>query len=246
MQRSRLIVFWLVCLFPALMRAETPDWSIYNALLADHVSTHEAAGITLNWVDYTAMGRDTRYEQLISQVQNFMTSKLASDAERLGFYINVYNIYAIKMVIDHWPLESIKDAGSFFKPVWKKPVGVLDGRMTTLHEIEHDILRKMNEPRIHMAIVCASLSCPDLRKTAFTAGNIDAELEQATQDFLNNTAKGYRVAGDGIIISKIFDWFDDDFESSGGVTGFLARYVELPSEQPGIDYLDYNWQLNGE
>ncbi len=246
MRRSRLVVFWLVCLFPALLRAETLDWSIYNALLADHVSTHREAGITLNWVDYSAMGRDARYEQLISQVQNFMTSKLASDAERLGFYINLYNIYAIKMVIDHWPLESIKDAGSFFKSVWKKPVGVLDGRMTTLHEIEHEILREMNEPRIHMAIVCASLSCPDLRPQAYTAANIDAELEQATQDFLNNPDKGYRMEGDGIVISKIFDWFEEDFEASAGVTGFLARYVELPSGKPAIRYLDYNWQLNGD
>lgn len=246
MRRSRVLIFWLVCLCPALLQAETPDWSIYNELLADHVSTHQEAGITLNWVDYSAMGRDSRYAQLISQVRNFMTSQLASDAERLGFYINIYNIYAIKMVIDHWPLESIKDAGSFFKSVWKKPVGVLDGRMTTLHEIEHEILREMNEPRIHMAIVCASLSCPDLRTEAFTAENIDAELEQVTQDFLNNPAKGFRVDGDGIFISRIFDWFEEDFEASDGVTGFLARYVELPSERPGIKYLDYNWQLNGE
>ena len=228
--------------FPA--QAETPDWSTYNRLLEKHVSTREANGITLNWVDYSAMGYDVLFERLISEVQNFSTAKLASRDERLSFYINLYNIYAIKMVIDNWPLKSIKDAGAFLKPVWKKPVGVVDGRMVTLHEIEHEILRTMDEPRIHMAIVCASLSCPDLRKQAYTAENIEAELEDTTQRFLDNPAKGYRIEGERIVISKIFDWFEDDF--TDGVTAFLQHYVALPSPTPAIRYMDYDWSLNGE
>lgn len=112
---------------------------------------------------------------------------------------------AIKTVLDHWPLQSIRDAGSFFSPVWKKPAGMVAGKVRSLHEIEHDILRAMHEPRIHFAIVCASVSCPDLRPEAYNAAQLDDQLDDQATIFLSRQQKGLRIEANGVQLSKIFD-----------------------------------------
>jgi hypothetical protein len=150
------------------------------------------------------------------------------------------------MVIDHLPLTSIRDAGSLFSPVWKKPVGMLGGRMVTLDEIEHEILRPLGEPRIHFAIVCASLSCPDLRREAFTVPQLEAQLEDQTRRFLTNASKGLRVEGTQAQVSQIFDWFEEDFDSAGGVEAFVRRYRELPPQIRLRAAIPYDWNLNAQ
>jgi hypothetical protein len=159
---------------------------------------------------------------------------------------------AAKMVLDHYPVKSIKDAGSFFTAVWKKEVGVVAGKMRTLNEIEHEILRKMNEPRIHVAIVCASVSCPDLRAEAYTVDKLDSQLDDQLKLFLVNEEKGLRIdkKKGRIYLSSIFKWFKEDFESKGGVRNYLASYApeedkaSLKNHKLSVHYLDYDWELN--
>lgn len=240
------------CLLTVFILLSTPfvahaqDWSTYDELLAQYVTPAERQGVTHHRVNYRALRQDPRYPQLLALVENQPIAALTTRNERLAFYINAYNIYAIKMVIDHLPLESIRDAGSFFSPVWKKSVGTIGGKAVTLDEIEHAILRTMGEPRIHFAIVCASLSCPDLRMEAFRADRLDQQLEEQTRAFLNDASKGLILSGTSVRVSQIFDWFAEDFTAAGGVEAFARRYRDLPATISLRANLPYNWSLNGE
>lgn len=237
-----------VLLCAALLAAsgtlQSQDWSHYDAMLAEHVAPAEREGVQYHGVDYTAWKQDPRYTQLLAQIENFPLERLQSRDEQMAFYINVYNLYAIRMVIDHSPLESIRDAGSLFSPVWKKPVGSLGGNPVTLDQIEHAILRPMGEPRIHFAIVCASLSCPDLRHEAFTPARLEEQLEAQTQGFLDNAGKGVVLDDTRVRVSQIFDWFEEDFEAAGGVEAFVRRYRMLPAQIRLRADIPYNWNLN--
>lgn len=104
----------------------------------------------------------------------------------------------------------------------------------------------MGEPRIHMAIVCASKSCPDLRVEPYAAAKLDVQLSAASKAYLDNPTKGLRVEKDAIRVSKIFDWFEEDFEPMGGVEGFIYKYhPDLPTDLPIKANLPYDWSLNG-
>jgi hypothetical protein len=238
------------CLLAALLvapaTARAQDWTLYNALLAEHVGLTERDGVSFHAVDYSAWASDSRYPQVLAQVESFPLATLQTTADKVAFYSNVYNLYAIRMVIDNLPLASIRDAGSLFSPVWKKPVGMLGGRMVTLDEIEHEILRPLGEARIHFAIVCASLSCPDLRREAFTVAQMDAQLEDQTRRFLDNASKGLRIEGTQVQVSQIFDWFEEDFDSAGGVEAFVRRYRDLPPQIRLRAAIPYNWNLNAQ
>ncbi len=247
--RTGAVALWLaaaVFIFPALAVAEEPNWDDYAAVLQQHVTPQTKQGVALNWVNYSALKQDPRWPKVVDQVQGFSTEKLATQEERLAFYINAYNILAMKMVADHWPLKSIKDVGSLFSPVWKKPAGTIDGKEVTLDQIEHKILRPMGEPRIHMAIVCASISCPDLRNEPFTAAQLDAQLDDQSATFLNNPAKGVHLTGNKAEVTKIFDWFGEDFSKLGGVEAFIGHYANFPADGEINGYLNYDWSVNGE
>lgn len=228
------------------------DFSGWDELLKKHVGARTESGVLFSAVNYPAMKKDARYAKLIIDLKKFSPATLKTRNEKLAFWINLYNIFAVKMVQDHYPLKSIKDAGSFFSPVWDKTVGEAGGRKLTLAEIEHEILRKMGEPRIHMAIVCASVSCPDLRKEVYKAEKLDAQLNDQVKRFLENRGKGLhieRVEGE-VWVSKIFKWFKKDFDPSGGVAAFIAIHVSakdatyLKGKNFKIFYMNYDWNLN--
>ena len=140
----------------------------------------------------------------------------------------------------------------FFSPVWGKTAGVVGGKGITLDEIEHGILRKMGEPRIHIAIVCASVSCPDLRTESYTEKKLNTQLDDQMKSLLANRGKGLHIDRQKgkIYISSIFKWFKKDFESSGGVVEFITPYSPeqdrkyLEEKNYKVSYLDYDWGLN--
>lgn len=228
------------------------DFTLWDGLLKKYVSPKSANGVVFHSVDYPAMKKDPRYKRLISDLRKFSPESLKSREQKLAFWINLYNIFAVKVVQDNYPLKSIKDAGSFFSPVWKKTAGVVGGKDITLDEIEHEILRKMGEPRIHIAIVCASVSCPDLRTEAYTEKKLNAQLDDQMKSLLANRGKGLHIDRQKgkIYISSIFKWFKKDFESSGGVVEFITPYSPeqdrkyLKGKNYKVSYLDYDWGLN--
>ena len=232
-------------LFPVQALAAEPDWGSYTQLLQTYVTPGTKNSITLNLVDYQGLSGDESWPNLLNNLASFDEALLASKDEKLAFWINAYNILAIKVVLDHWPLDSIRDAGGLFSPVWKKPAALVAGKMRSLHEIEHNILRRMSEPRIHFAIVCASVSCPDLKNRAYTASNLNNQLDQQAILFINHRDKGLRIQGDRLHASKIFDWFESDFKTHGGVIRFLQTYrKDIVDNSKPASYLDYDWSLN--
>lgn len=239
--RLFILIFWIVA---GPVVAQEPDWDAYRQVLK-HVRPGSKNGVSLTLVDYAAIKSDGSLDKAYRTVADFKLEALAGDKEKLAFYINVYNILALKMVADHWPTESIKDAGSWFSPVWDKPAGQLGDKTVTLGEIEHKILRPMGKPRIHMAIVCASVSCPDLSREPYIAARLDEQLDEQTRNFLNNSGKGLKVENKTIRVSKIFDWFDDDFEGYGGVAGFIKRYKPDLTDFKIKANIPYDWAVNG-
>lgn len=232
----------VIAVVPTVGRAGT-DWSDYAALLQRHLSNGEKNGVQLTLVDYPGIAADPLYPRVLKRLASQPRDALVSREERLAFYINAYNVMAIKMVVDHWPLSSIKKAGSLLRPVWKKPAGTVAGETLTLDQIEHEILRPMGEPRMHLAIVCASVSCPDLRNESYIADRLEEQLEDQSRRFLNNAGKGVRVENNDVRASKIFDWFDADFQPQG-VGAFIRHFrPDLPAGPISAD-LHYDWSLN--
>ncbi len=234
-------------LLPATMaRAQQClDEPAYAGLLLRH--TRPVEDLSAVAVDYAALrAGNADLDAVLKSLDACDPALLPSDKERMAFWINAYNILAIDLVVKNDPPESIKDIGSFFSPVWKMPAGTVNGEPVTLHQIEHDILRKMGEPLIHGAIVCASQSCPALRRTPFTGANLKQELSQQMRIFLRDRRKGVRMDGRVLRLSKIFQWFKGDFKPYEGVVPFVMTYVDFdPGRKPRLKYFDYDWSLNG-
>ncbi len=240
---SRYVLGMVLVFITAYAHGTEPDWTDYNAVL-EHIRPGNKNGVSLMLVDYKTIRDNGSLDRAYQAFSAFPVSNLAGREEKLAFYINAYNILALKMVADHWPLKSIKDVGSWFSPVWKRPAGELGGKMVTLDEVEHEILRPMGEPRVHMAVVCASVSCPDLRSEPFVAAKLDEQLNDQTTKFLNNSGKGLRVSKETVRVSKIFDWFENDFSGQGGVEAFVRRYrPDLPDYRLKAN-IPYDWVVN--
>ncbi len=238
---------------PAPARAaDAVDPALYAELLRDY--TRESGDVAGTRVDYKGLARSSGWRKLLHQLGRSRPDQLSGRDETLAFWINAYNILAIQMVIANYPVESIRDIGSFLRPVWDRDAGRIGGRDVTLGEIEHEILRKLDEPRIHVAIVCASTSCPSLAREPFTAEGLDAQLDAATRRFVADPAKGSKIDREAkrVTLSKIFDWFEEDFEDGGGTVAFVAahldgddrRWLEANRDGVRVRHFDYDWTLN--
>jgi len=162
-----------------------------------------------------------------------------SKNEKLAYWINAYNAFTIKLIIDNYPTKSIKDIS---KP-WDKKLANINGKKVSLNYIEHDVLRKMEEPRIHFAINCASVSCPKLLNTAFLPETLNSQLNTVAKLFINS--KENRIEKGNVKLSKIFKWFSNDFKANGNVLDFINKYSDTKvSNKESYKYLDYNWSLN--
>ena len=226
------------------------DASLYTRLLQQH--TVAVDDIASTRVDYAALRGSPEWERLLASLRSDDPSRLGSRDERLAFWINAYNILAIDVVRRHHPVRSIRDVGGLLSPVWKKPAGEIGGETYTLDGIEHGILRKLGEPRIHGAIVCASLSCPPLRREPYRAADLDAQLDENVRRWLADPRKGARLdrASGTLTLSPILHWFAEDFGDDP--VGFAARHLP-PADAAWIRdhraslrlrWFDYDWRLN--
>ncbi|MEO1438314.1 MAG: DUF547 domain-containing protein [Bacteroidota bacterium] len=171
-----------------------------------------------------------------------------SKEEQLAYWINAYNAFTVQLILDHYPVKSIreiKEGVPFINSVWDLDFIVIEGRRYSLNDIEHRILRReFAEPRIHFAIVCASISCPKLRNEAFEANQLDPQLENQAVDFLTDPIKN-QITADQMAISRIFLWFRNDFTKDQTIQEFINPFlpVDLTNETP-FTYLEYDWGLN--
>lgn len=168
--------------------------------------------------------------------------------EKLAYWINAYNAFTVELILEHYPVKSIKDiAGNIpmINSPWDLKFFNIGGVDFDLNTIEHDILRKkFREPRIHFAINCASKSCPKLLNEAFSVEKIDQQLQAQAVYFVNNAEKN-RIQPNKIAVSQIFDWFQTDFTKNDNLIGFLNQFSRTKiAENAAIRYLEYNWRLN--
>ncbi len=226
----------------------------FDELLQKHV----ADGI----VDYNGWKNDEiALDGYLSRLSAVDPTTLNRD-ERFAFWINAYNAFTIKLILNHYPeIKSIKDISSGKR--WKWEGWNVNGELVSLDAMEHKILRPMGDPRIHFAIVCASFSCPDLASEAYVAERLDEQLTAATRRFLANEEKGLALRSEkgmfggmksNLYLSPIFHWFSGDFENKEMTRlEFVGRYappeiaskIKADEKSLKIKKLDYDWNLNG-
>ncbi len=216
------------------------DHGLFQNVLKAHVRDGQ--------VNYPGVAADKSYASYLSQLA--IAPAPSSNNEALVLYMNAYNAFAMKGILDGKSPSNPFTRHRFFKSA-KYP---LTGRETNLHTIEHEILRKLDEPRIHFSIVCISSSCPKIRSDAYTAAKLEGQLDENTRSFINDpTRNRYDRKEKVAYLSQIFNWFATDFEkNAGSVQKFIAIYVSDPEVAKDlavdgykIKYLDYNWSLNG-
>ena len=168
-----------------------------------------------------------------------------SREQQLAFLINIYNAETVQLILDNYPVDSIKDIGNFISTAQDKKVVVLFGKKTTLNYVEHDLLRaEYSEPRIHFAIVCAAISCPELRSEAFVADRLEAQLADQAKQFLGDASKN-QIEGDTLYLSKIFDWFEEDFTTGGKeLQDYVNPWFSEDVSEKKVKFKDYDWDLN--
>lgn len=206
----------------------------WNALLQKHVSKEGN-------VNYKGFQKDRiALRNYIKTLSEQLPQDDWTKNDKLAYWINAYNALTVDLILRNLPLQSIKDID---KP-WDQRLWKFGEKWYNLNQIEHQILRKMNEPRIHFAIVCASISCPKLQNTAFTALDLESQLTNATQEFLSDTSKN-KITENTIKLSKIFKWFAKDFKENGSLIDFLNQYSDTKiSSKAKKSFMDYDWNLN--
>ena len=221
--------------------AALPDPAPFDAVLAARA---RAGGF-----DYRgATGQDRkRLAAYLANLGDARPAAMSAD-EKKAFYVNAYNAMAIGIVLDSYPLRTIRDVGGAFEKI-KRRIGA---ETLSLDDVE-DRLRGLGDPRFHFAIVCVSESCPPLAPRAYTAGTISAAFEAQGRAFVNDPKRNVIDRGrDRVALSKIFDWNAKEFErEAGSVTKYVARYVTDPATAAWLasrsgrpDFLEYDWALN--
>ncbi|MDA1288139.1 MAG: DUF547 domain-containing protein [Bacteroidetes bacterium] len=178
-------------------------------------------------------------ENYLFTLAQFPPTERTSAAAQLAYWINAYNALTVQLILKHYPVKSIKDIDN----PWDTECFTVKGKEYTLGAIEHELLRKMGEPRIHFAINCASVSCPKLLNEAYLEKKMELQLTEATRSFLKDTSKNV-ITQKQLKLSRIFLWFGKDFGSKSERLDFIAKAVGLPLESPKIEYLLYDWNLN--
>ncbi len=209
----------------------------------------------LGQVDYSALKKDPHdldlYYQLVAAYSpDSHPDMFPTDNHKLAYWINAYNAFAIQGILQGYSPSSLFGRFGFFLSNNFN----LGGAEIDLYDLEHKILIPQKEPRIHFAINCASVSCPALRSQAYVATDLDRQLEDSARRFINDPSRNRFDRKNKIAyLSRIFDWFEDDFSRhSGSVLAYVAHYVdnaelaqELSNRDYTIEYLEYDWNLNG-
>jgi hypothetical protein len=247
--------FFLLCCFAftvscqgsslSQLQSTPPTHELFDELLKKYV---------------TADGR-VNYKGFIAEKETFQVylDKLSHNApdrnrwtreEQLAYWINAYNAFTIKLIIDNYPVASIQDLKPklnipLVNTVWHLKFFQIGGQDASLDEIEHKILRKeFEEPRIHFAINCASFSCPPLLNEAFTAERLEAQLEKVAVGFVNDPKRN-RITRESVEISRSFSWFKGDFTKNVSLLEYLNRYSRVKiNTNAKISHLPYDWSLN--
>lgn len=251
----------LVLSMPLMGNAENFSHNQWQQILSQQVVTLAKT----TQVNYRAIvDQPQPLEQYLQQLAEVTQSQFDAwpKQEQLAFLINAYNAWTVKLIIDNYPVESIRELGSWLRSPWKREFIDLFGKKVSLDYIEHDLIRAegvYQEPRIHFAVNCASIGCPPLRAEAYTGEKLERQLQEQTEIFLSNRTQN-RLEDDKLVLSSIFKWYQEDFEKGWGgyqrLEDFLLAHsaalnlnesakAELETGKQSIRFVDYDWRLNG-
>jgi len=236
--------FFISCLLVALtsFSQKAPSHQQWDKLLRKHVN---ASGM----VSYKGFQKDKAdLDSYLKTLSDNAPQSSWSENEQKAYWINAYNAFTVALILKHYPVKSIKDIGGKIYKVntpWDIKFINIGGKKYDLNNIEHGILRKKyDDPRIHFVLVCASISCPRLRDEAYTTTKLDAQLDDAGKEFLNDKSKN-NIRADRADLSKYFSWYKGDFTKNGSLTDFINKYSQTKiNANTKIGSLDYNWNLN--
>ncbi|MDX1906719.1 MAG: DUF547 domain-containing protein [Bacteroidia bacterium] len=238
MARFVLCFFLLIPVFVrADIAADTVSHAAFDALLKKYVTP---AGV----VNYKGFIQDkVAFQAYLDLLSQHAPQADWSYEHRLSYWINAYNAFTIKLIMDNYPVKSIRDLHQG-KP-WDHKFIKIGTQTYSLNDIEHNILRKQfSEPRIHFAINCASKSCPPLLNQAYTAASVGRQLDRVARTFIRNTRLNTFTA-QAAEVSSIFDWYKDDFTKKGTLIAYLNKYASVQlSADAVITYKSYDWSLN--
>ena len=228
----------------------TIDHSAWDGLLGRYVSVQQAGVNRFNYAEVTASDR--------SQLQSYLAAMSATPIseynrnDQIAFWINLYNALTVEIILQHYPVDSIREISYslFGSGPWREKLIKVEGEALTLDDIEHRILRPIwKDPRIHYAVTCAAIGCPSLQPTAYKANNTDAMLDQAAREFINH-ARAVSVNYGELRVSRIYDWFVQDFGGNdAGVISHLNQYAgtKLQDSLNGrkrIGQYHFDWTIN--
>jgi hypothetical protein len=263
--RALVVVFLLACLaIPANAADLAKAFGVYDpksTRVVDHLKWNQTLAAYLykgedglNRFDYAGLKAKglARLATYLERLQKADPTKLTRD-EQFAFWVNLYNATTVDIVARQYPVNSIRDIrqGDLFSSgPWTAKLVKVNGQSLSLDDIEHKILRPIwRDPRIHYAVNCASVGCPNLASTAYTGGALAAMLDKAARDYVNSP-RGVRFDGSRLVVSSIYDWYEEDFGGSkAGVLEHLGKYASPPlsrriSQTGGISGYDYDWALN--
>lgn len=254
--KTKKVIFTFVLFFAAMAIFQTRSCYADNVLDTDPVSHDIWDGLLKKYVhanglvDYKGFQKDsTQLNKYLDLLASTHPEKSWSKEEQMAYWINAYNAFTVKLIINHYPVSSIKDIKNgiaFINSVWDIKFINLKGQVYDLNNLEHGILRKeFDDARIHAAINCASYSCPKLRNEAYVASKLDAQLQDAMIGFINDPLRN-EVNSESAQLSKIFTWFSGDFKkNAGSIRDFINRFAKTKLKTTGkIEYKDYDWRLN--
>jgi hypothetical protein len=241
----------LIIAIASLAGAPAMDFDHTHSQLSGVLSQHVHDGL----VDYAALKEDRAtldgYLDTVGAVTVAVFQRWGRE-QQLAYLINIYNATTLRLVIDHYPVGSIKSIGSFLNGPWDKKIVNVFGKTISLNTLEHKIIRKRYaEPRIHFSLVCAAVGCPPLRDEAYQGEQLERQLEAQTVSFLAEPKKN-RIDSDAekLFLSPIFKWYRKDFEmDSGSLKDYLNPYLAGTDRPDGlrefdITFTDYDWSLN--
>jgi len=209
------------------------DHSTWDKLLKKHVKKD-------GMVDYKGFQKDRGLlDQYLKMLSSLQPNENWNRDELLAYYINLYNAYTVDLILRNYPVKSIKDISG----AWTKEFVKVGNKEISLGTIENSLLRKMDEPRIHFAINCASISCPKLLDEAYTSKAIEKQLERVTTEFINSNENEINPSNPKV--SSIFDWYKNDLTEDGTLIDYINNYTEQKiNSNAKLTYKNYNWDLN--
>ena len=229
------------------------DHGRWGRILQQYLDTSHPSGT--NRLHYNRVSAEDRQslQDYLHDLQEVRVSSL-NRAEQMAYWVNLYNALTVEVILMHYPVASIRDInispGIFSRGPWDAKLLTIEGQQVSLNDIEHRILRPLwRDNRVHYAVNCASLGCPNLQPQPFTSQNTEMLLEKAAHEFINHP-RGVSFNGNRVEVSSIYFWFMEDFGGSeNGVREHLQKYLapenlpKLNAAKKGLRH-QYNWQLN--